>query len=86
MNGNKDLLFYGAGATSYIYNKAWLASANDIPECVKYSHTVGNCAQTDWKYLDGLDLWSNVISFSILIASAVLGVKVYKKKISVRNN
>ena len=79
-------LIFGAAATSYIYNKAWLANGNDIPECLKSAATVRNCAQIDGEYLDGLDLWSNVTSFSILITSIVLGVKLYKKKIAVRNN
>ena len=78
-------LFIGGSVTSYLYNKAWLANGNDTPECLMRA-PVENCEQTDAKYLNGLILWSNIMSFGILTAGAVIGVILYRKKIIVRTN
>ena len=80
-------LIFGAVATSYLYTKIWLASGNDVPECLKFASNVIHCEQMNNEYIRGLDLWSIFISFSILITSVIVVIKLYiKKNMFVRND
>ena len=68
----------GSIASSYLYNRAWLASGNDISECMKFTY-VENCT-LGTEYLEGLDFWGKLVSFGILIAGVIIGMIVYRKK------
>jgi hypothetical protein len=78
-------LFVGGSVTSYLYNIIWLTSGNDTPKCLM-SVPVENCELTDAQYLDGLILWSNITSFSIIVAGAVIGIMLYRRKMIVSAN
>ena len=70
----------GSIAHSYLYNKIWIASGNDTPECMTPNPNVFTCAHTDPEYYHGF-YWSNHITqFSILIAGIILGIKLCMKK------
>lgn len=49
----------GSIASIYLYNKAWLASGNDISECMRFAY-VENCTLGN-EYLEGLDFWGKLV-------------------------
>ena len=73
-------LMGGSIAHSYLYNNIWLASDNDIPECLTSYDNGFTCPHTDPEYYHGF-YWSNkIMTISILVAGTVFGVKLYRKK------
>lgn len=78
-------MILSSGATSYLYNKNWLANENEIPECLLYSPVTIDCAEKT-EYLNGLFWWSNIISFSILIAGVASCIILWKKRTVVRRS
>ena len=74
----------GSIASSYLYNKIWLASGNDLSECMKFVY-VENCTLGN-EYLEGLDFWGKLVSFGILIIGVVIGVIICKNKIPTLKN
>ena len=71
----------GSIAHYHLYNTIWLASGNDIPECMTPNPNVFVCPHTDPEYHNWFD-WSNkIVTISILAAGTVFGVNLYRKRV-----
>ena len=79
-------LILGGAGTNYLYNMVWIASSNEISECLQFVFVSQNCGELLPAYYEGSYWLSHVTFFSILIAGIVFGVKLYKRKITVKNN
>ncbi len=78
-------MILGRAVTNYLYNMVWTAGNNDFSLCLQFVFVGQDCSELS-AYYEGSYWLSIITSFSILIAGIVLGVKLYKRKITVKNN
>lgn len=70
----------GSIAHSYLYNKIWLSSGNESPECMAPYNNIFACPHTDAEYYHGFYWSSHIMDIVIWGAGIVFGMKLYKKK------